>query len=58
MGTWSINPSSATEAEINPTTGKITFHKNTGANRDFIVTYDDGSGTTASTTITQLGGCS
>lgn len=58
MGKWSISGvDGATGAEINETTGVITFEKNTGSQRSFIVTYDDEQGNSVSEIIQQEGGC-
>lgn len=55
MGTWSISPSNS-GATINSASGKISFSQNTSTNdRTFTVTYNDGSGNTATQTITQIG---
>lgn len=63
MGTWSIYPSGTDSntgeefATIDANNGTITFAANPKTERTFTVTYNDGSGNTASETITQASKC-
>ena len=54
MGTWSISPSGNSNASIDEN-GVVTFYRNNGSSREFIVKYVDDDGKEAIETVKQEG---